>query len=110
MDCVIQRGRRPRVQQRLDFCLRAGACATPLDDAYLIDRLLDQPGAPPITFLAIERESSARESTKLDKFRAALVGALFSSAFVGPAAIAQQADCPKGNASIPPGANTTDPS
>jgi hypothetical protein len=46
----------------------------------------------------------------MDKFRAALIGALLSSAFVAPAAIAQQADCPKGNASIPPGANTTDPS
>jgi Putative esterase len=42
----------------------------------------------------------------MNKLRAAVAGALF---FVAPVAVAQ-AECPRGNAAIPAGANTTDPS
>ncbi len=45
----------------------------------------------------------------MKKIYAALIGALFSSAFVAPIAVAQTT-CPTANSTVPPGANTTDPS
>ena len=45
----------------------------------------------------------------MNKVHAALIGALFSSAFVALTAAAETT-CPTANATVPPGANTTDPS
>jgi hypothetical protein len=45
----------------------------------------------------------------MNRIHAALFGVLFSSLPTGPAAVAQ-ATCPTANATVPPGANTTDPS
>jgi enterochelin esterase-like enzyme len=48
-------------------------------------------------------------SPNMNKFHAALIAALFSSSFIAPAALAQ-AICPPRNASVPAGANMTNPS
>ncbi|MDB5359284.1 MAG: hypothetical protein JWO51_581 [Rhodospirillales bacterium] len=45
----------------------------------------------------------------MNKAHAVLIGTLFSSALVASAAVAQTA-CPTANATVPPGANTSDPS
>jgi Putative esterase len=45
----------------------------------------------------------------MNKFRAVLTGALLSCVFAMPAVVARAA-CQPGNATVPPGANTTDPS
>jgi Putative esterase len=45
----------------------------------------------------------------MNKVHAVLIGALFAGALVAPAAVAQTT-CPTANATVPPGANTTDPS
>src|ERR1700709_1075791 len=45
----------------------------------------------------------------MNKTRLVLIGAVLASA-LGPLPVLAQSACPKGNATIPPGANTTDPS
>jgi hypothetical protein len=67
----------------------------------------DQPACYTVPSLSGGLDPPARELPGMKYTSAVIAGALFSAAWVVPAAMAQPA-CVAANASVPPGANTTD--